>query len=237
MVNDWKRHAVMFSLIGAAAMAPIKLEGQTPVASTTMSSTAGKTIPVNRDYFPSVRLDENPQSSDLIKKRYSEALLALDERPLVTEHPGTAANESYRFLWLRTFNHPVAIRLDMNVDGTSLLTTKVSNGQGGYDPGKLIVNRKRHLTKQETSWFLEGVKEVGFWNLSTYEKPGEQTGPDGEKTVMVHLDGAQWIFEAIKDRQYHVVDRWSPENGPIHILGTMMLIDLAHLKLLYQDVY
>ncbi len=49
--------------------------------------------------------------------------------------------------------------------------------------------------------------------------------------------GAQWLAEAVKDGQYKVVDRWSPEKGPIHTLGIVMLIDLAKLKLLYQEVY
>ena len=30
---------------------------------------------------------------------------------------------------------------------------------------------------------------------------------------MVGVDGAQWIFEGVKDSTYHVVDRWSPDNG------------------------
>jgi hypothetical protein len=197
------------------------------------SQLVSQTGPANRDYFPSVSLDENSESSDLMKKRYSEALRALDEPSLMSE----PSNESYRFLWLRTFNHPVAIRVNINHDGTSLLTTKVSDGKGGYKLGKLIVNRKRRLTKEQTSWFLDRIKELGFWDLPAYEKQTEETGSNGEKTVTVNLDGSHWILEGIKDKKYHVVDRWSPENGPVHTLGIVMLIDLANLRLLYQDVY
>ena len=41
----------------------------------------------------------------------------------------------------------------------------------------------------------------------------------------------------VKDGTYHVVDRWSPDKCEVHSLGIMMLIDLAKLKLLYQEVY
>ena len=201
------------------------------------SQLVGQTGPAHRDYFPSVSLDERSESSDFKKKWYSEALIALGEPSLASEPATSGSNESYRFLWLRSFHHPVAIRVDINHDGTSLLTTKVSDGKGGYKPGKLIVNRKRKLTKEKTSWFLDRIKELGFWDLPTYEKQAEETGPNGEKTVTVNLDGAQWILEGIKDKKYHVVDRWSPENGAVHTLGIVMLIDLANLKLLYQDVY
>jgi hypothetical protein len=51
------------------------------------------------------------------------------------------------------------------------------------------------------------------------------------------LDGAQWILEGVKNGKYQVTDRWSPEVGPIRNLGIMMLIDLAKLKLLYEEVY
>ncbi len=85
----------------------------------------------------------------------------------------------------------------------------------------------RKLSKGETSWFLDRVQELGYWDLPTRE----------EKTDVIGLDGAQWVIEATKDGTYKVVDRWSPEKGPVRTLGLIMLLDLAKLKLLYQDVY
>ena len=120
------------------------------------------------------------------------------------------------------------MRLDTQSDGTALLTTKISSGHGGYEPGKLIENRARKLNREQTRWFLDRVEELKFWSLPT-------TPPKDARTV--GLDGAQWILEGVKDTQYHVVDRWSPDNGAVRTLGLAMLIDLAHLKLLYQEVY
>ncbi len=71
------------------------------------------------------------------------------------------------------------------------------------------------------------MEELAYWKLPTREA----------QTDVIGLDGAQWLVEAVKEGQYKVVDRWWPEEGPIHTLGIVMLIDLAKLKLLYQEVY
>jgi hypothetical protein len=49
--------------------------------------------------------------------------------------------------------------------------------------------------------------------------------------------GLFWVFEASKAGKYKVVGRWAPHNGPVRDLGLAMLIDVAKLKLLYQEVY
>ena len=33
------------------------------------------------------------------------------------------------------------------------------------------------------------------------------------------VDGAQWLVEGIKDGRYHLVDRWSPTDGPVRQSG------------------
>jgi hypothetical protein len=145
--------------------------------------------------------------------------------PSLWEKSKTPTIQTYRFLWLRSFHHPITVRLDVNSDGTGLVTTKVSNGHGGYEPGLLMKNFTERLDRERTTWVLDRVAELKFWTLPPHD-------PD-----VVGVDGAQWIFEGVKDGTYHVVDRWSPDKGEVHSLGIMMLIDLAKLKLLYQEVY
>jgi hypothetical protein len=188
------------------------------------------------DYFPPGTLDDTAQSSHFKEQWYSDQLQALKELSL-WELSKTQKTQTYRFLWLRTFHRPISVRLDIHQDGTALLTTKATDGQGGYKPGRLVLGKTRALTKEQTSWALDRIKEVGYWGLPTYEKPKEGVGPNGEKTVQIGLDGAQWILEGVKNGKYQVTDRWSPESGPIRSLGIMMLIDLAKLKLLYEEVY
>lgn len=178
-------------------------------------------------YFPGGTLDEDARGDKFKREWYSKSLSALHE-PSFWQSSKTQKVQSYRFLWLRSFHHPISVRLDAQPDGTALLTTKITSGQGGYEPGRLIEHRTRKLTKERTDWFLDRIEELKFWTLPT--------GPPKDPSV-VGVDGAQWVLEGIKDGHYHVVDRWSPDKNEVHTLGIIMLIDLAKLKLLYQDVY
>ena len=178
-------------------------------------------------YFPTGILGEDAKEDNFKVEWYSKFLSAMGEPSLWKASHGQTAH-AYRFLWLRSFNHPVSVRLEVQSDGSGLVTTKVGSGQGGYQPGKLITNRTRKLTREETSWVLNGIEEDKFWTLPT--------NPPRDASV-VGLDGAQWIFEGARDGKYHIVDRWSPEKGEVHALGIMMLIDLAKLRLLYEEVY
>lgn len=196
---------------------------------------SGQTPAPKVSYFPADTLDETAASSRSRERSYSEHLQALKE-PSLWDLSKNQKLQSYRFLWLRTFHHPISVRLDVQQDRTSLLTTKITSGHGGYEPGKLVVTKSRKLTKDQTTWFLDRIEELGFWKLASFEKPYE-IGPNGEKVPLIGLDGAQWIVEGVKDGKYHVVDRWSPEKGPVRALGIIMLIDLAKLKLLFTDVY
>jgi hypothetical protein len=117
------------------------------------------------------------------------------------------------------------------------VTTKITSGQGGDESRKLMVNKSHSLTKEQAAWFLDEINEADFWDLATYENSQEAVGPDGKRTVEVHVDGAEWILEGVKDGKYKIADRWSPEKGPVHVLGITMLVDLAKLKLLYEEVY
>jgi hypothetical protein len=182
---------------------------------------------VGQQYFPEAAFEDQKKSNDFIVEWYSQQLKALQE-PSLWETSRTAKGQVFRFLWLRSFHHPVVIRLNVNDDGTGDLVTKVGDGQGGYPPGKLIENRTQRISKQQTQWFLDEVKELKYWGLPTREQ---------ENPNIVQLDGARWIVEAVWNGTYKIVDRWSPEKGPIKTLGLSMAIDLAGMKLLYQDVY
>ena len=178
-------------------------------------------------YFPDHVLGDDARVEKFKVDWYSKGLTALHE-PSLWEESKNHKTPIYRFLWLRSFHHPVSVRLDVQSDSTGLVTTKVTSGQGGYSPGKIIENQIRKLTREQTRWFLDLVDEVKFWDLPT--------NPPKESDV-IGVDGAQWIVEGVRDAQYHIVDRWSPDKGEVHTLGITMLIDLAKLKLLYQEVY
>jgi hypothetical protein len=84
---------------------------------------------------------------------------------------------------------------------------------------------------------LHRIERLNFWTLSPFENPPSEIGPNGERMVTVQFDGAQWIVEGVKGGTYHVVDRWTPKNGPVREIGLMMLEDLAKMELSAKEVY
>jgi hypothetical protein len=105
---------------------------------------------------------------------------------------------AYRFLWLRTFHHPIALRVVIAPDGTADLIAKVSDGAGGYGPPPLIENQTKKLSGTEVADLLEQVNHANFWKLPTEEK---------RSLLSFEMDGARWILEAVQDGNYHVVDK------------------------------
>ena len=162
-------------------------------------------------YFPAGSFNDSPRIDQFTSEWYSKQLSALEE-PSLLASASARKGESYRFLWLRTFHQPIAIRIDVNADGTSQLTEKM--GAGGSDPGHLVLNKAFTLTKEQTDSFLGTVKENNLWKLPTTQRDQG-------------LDGAQWIIELSKDGTYHIVERFSPEDGPIRTTGTMMVHKLG----------
>src|SRR5215471_17992706 len=79
------------------------------------------------NYFPPEALNQNAKLDDFKVQWYSKFLNAMHE-PSLWEMPKTQKTKTYRFLWLRSFHHPVSVRLDVNSDGSGLLTTKISSG-------------------------------------------------------------------------------------------------------------
>ena len=155
---------------------------------------------------------------------YSSQLQGLDE-PSLFALTGNATAHAYRFLWLRTFHHPIAIRLNIDPDGTGMLTTKMSSGAGGYSPGKLVQDSTRRLDATQIKDFLARIEQEGFW---TAPNPiNDQKG----------TDGSQWIIEGVKGGHYHVVDRWSPSKGPARDLGVFLAFDLAKMDIPKNEVY
>ena len=73
------------------------------------------------------------------------------------------------------------------------------------------------------------MRESGFWELPSNEKQAENE---------IVLDAATWVIEGKMGDQYHVVERYAPKcSDNVRNIGLMMLLDMAKLKLLYDEVY
>jgi len=92
-----------------------------------MAGLAADTVYAQTRYFPPFSLDDEPKGDEFLSQGYSVALKALDE-PSLWERSKSQKEESYRFLWLRTFHYPVAIRINIHHDGSSQLTVKATSG-------------------------------------------------------------------------------------------------------------
>jgi hypothetical protein len=132
-----------------------------------------------------------------VNQWYSKMLFTMKE-PVLSSYKGN--KEIYRFTWLRTFHHPVAVRLEKQ-NNIIRLFSKVCNGAGGYEPGQLIFDTTLIVTDNQYKSLTQKIENINFWNLKT-----EQRDDAGN-------DGSEWIIEAVKDNNYHMVTRWTPSEG------------------------
>jgi hypothetical protein len=181
-------------------------------------------------YFPEGVFDDPGGVSSW----YAYELRVLGEPSLfdLAENPSA---ESYRFLWLRSFDAPVTVRLDVNADGTGAVTAKIGDGPAGYSSTTKVVEiDRRVLTRDQVQAFAAQVDKLDFWSLATDEDP-----PKG----MVRVDGSEWIIEAVRGGEYQVVARWSPDGNPspgskaVLEIGRTLAIDLAQLKIARGKIY
>jgi hypothetical protein len=185
-----------------------------------------------QQYFPRGVLGATPQEHDFKASWYAKELRALHEPSLweLSQDPNV---EAYRFLWLRSFHHPIAVRLVLRASGSGWMHVRMTSGQGGYEPGRIIRYGVSWLTKSKTQSLLSALAAARFWNLPTLA--GTNAGPDGVQWI--GTDGAQWIVEGVKNGQYHVVDRWSPDTAdPVREIGLLSL-KLGRFRIRPGDVY
>ena len=164
-------------------------------------------------YFPSGTFSASTE------KWYGGRLCAMREEPLAR----SPADEAYRFLWLRSFHHPVSVRIEAS-SGTSALIAVELDGADGHEAGTAEVRAERSLSEQEWTTLMAAIGPATFWDMPTQNPTGF-----GE-------DGAQWIIEGYRHGRYHVVARWSPRSGPIRSAGEAFL-HAAHLSFPADEMY
>jgi len=200
-------------IVLAALLAAVSCSGEQAREPTALSFEETSS-PISTRYFPAGALFSRPDMDARKRQWYGYQLIALREASLSNPLPPEGC-QTVRFLWLRTFDHPVAIRVSQQRDGSARLVVKMASGAGGYDPGALVLNRSRNLTPEELRAFLAAFEDASFWSLSNDEKVG--------------FDGSHWILEGATHDRYHIVDWRSPSSGAIRDVG-LKLIALAGLQ-------
>jgi len=167
------------------------------------------------NFFPRGELYPESAELDAFEQHwYSQHLRAMGEPSLSCGQRD--GEEVYRFLWLPSFQHPLAVRITHTGDGATLDVTELT-GAGGYDPGIVGRHEERKLTNAEWESLQAALGAIDFWTMPTKPPP--------DPTV-AHFDGAQWILEGHRAGSYHVVDRWSPEKSP-YANACLRFMDLA----------
>lgn len=166
-------------------------------------------------YFPSLTFTDDQQQNERVAQGYSGVLLKLREPSLLEESKRDPNARLYRFLWSRALavQSPIAIRLSINGDGTSVLTIKVVTRRAD---GSMLKFKEttRTLPKRKTECFIAQLSKLSLWDLPTRDPR------------RVGLDGSDWLIESVENGRYKVLNRWSPQRGPVHEMGRM-LGDLA----------
>lgn len=156
-------------------------------------------------YFPDRALDPASTRSDGFDNSwYSRQLEAMSEPVLAP----AAGSRTYRFTWLRTFHHPVAVRITMTSARCSLHATEL-NGEGGYVPGKVYRRKVEDIAPEACARIEAFIRASGFWDLPP-------------KGPVSGADGSEWIVEGVTTR-YRVITRWTPESGPVRAIGEQFL--------------
>ncbi len=177
-----------------------------------------------KSYFPERMIDDNNKNNlDMFADEwYSEVLSIMDEPVLYTLTDKKI--EIYRFTYIPSFDPAISIRVYQSGKNRVIIVKKLDGvvedeiiyHDKRYDEHrldkkelkfatpkhviKLKCKAKRQLLKKEWQNILKHVKKSSFWSLKT------SVWNDG-------WDGEQWIMEGVKNGKYHVVDRWSPDEG------------------------
>ena len=217
MMSRMRSKAQLLVLLISGASAQIALD----------SGNGSRSPDENPRYFPVGVFAEGKSDDDFVAPWYACQLRALRE-PTLWENTSANVELTYRFTWLRTFDHPIAIRIVVHPNGAGTLKAKVADGTGGYKPGSLVVNTTREIGVKEVRHLQDLVRALDFWHMPPEPAPNDK---------VVGVDGAQWIFEASNKGNYHVIDRWSPRNGPVRELGLYVVRKLGKLDVPEKAIY
>ena len=157
-------------------------------------------------YWPPRTFESDAEEDAFRRNWYSAQLCAMGEAPL---SPSVAGQRRIRFLWLRSFDPGVSVRVDHSEGETKLVAVELS-GRGGLIPGEEARRITRDLSADKWSAIEQSLNASAFWNLPT---SASESG--------IGFDGSQWIVEVAEPQRHHVVDRWSGRD--LEPIGRLLL--------------
>jgi hypothetical protein len=172
----------------------------------------------NPRYFPVGLFSKHPQLSESRARWYASELRDLEEPSL--RQGKITTGPVYRLLLIPPFTPSLVVRLTVNSDGSGKLLAKLGTKRS-KDTETTQKQQTLSLSSEQVSKFLSLLREANFWSLPT----------EGyEESLMRGADGREWVVEANKSGNYHVVDRSDGLIEASFSRACEYLLELAPLK-------
>ncbi|KAA3634421.1 MAG: hypothetical protein DWQ02_11415, partial [Bacteroidetes bacterium] len=133
----------------------------------------------------------------------------------------TEEDSIFRFTWLRSFHHPISVRIEKKNEKI-LLYGKIGNGAGGYEPEGLKRSKKRRVIKRDWDKFLTLLNEANFNDL-----------PHQEYVPMT--DGASWTLERKNSEGFKAFRTNDPDDALME--SCLFLLKLSGIRIKQEDIY
>lgn len=177
------------------------------------------------NYFPKELMSGDLNDNYEITYRHcSQHLQSMDEPVLA--HPQNESKEVYRFLWLRSFFQPIAIRVEKNKSAFSIVT-KETEGVGGHYPKKLSRQTDNTLNHEQWKQIALFIEKSHFWQM-----------PQHRENLV--LDGADWVLEGFRNKKYFAVFRCSPTTDGLDKdfrEVCLHLLSLTDIEIPIKEIY
>ena len=155
-------------------------------------------------YFPAQTFPADTLLERDFVEWYARTLSAMREPSLAARTNRDV--EVYRFLWLRSFHPPVAVRLWRHNNEYCITVKQLEDTDrhvdGKFDTSKnLVVNTTRSLTGDEWTTFKHLLARARFWDSPAFDD------------APLANDGAFWMLEGAGHGRHHFINRQSPQSG------------------------
>jgi hypothetical protein len=163
-------------------------------------------------YFPIQTKPGEPGLSAFEAKWYGESLKRMKE-PRLPEAARDSNAVIYRLMILPTWGNPIVVRVEKH-DRTYSLAARRLDGQGGYNPGKLVEKKDAQLSETDSAALEMLIAQLKFFDMPTDDRTRG-------------CDGDEWIIEGVSGGKYHVVDRWCASSEGTRKRGLMAFMGLC----------
>jgi hypothetical protein len=143
------------------------------------------------------RYDKNVIAKSLREIDDPQFFSAFQELPLYAMPD--CVDEAYSLTWIPSFHEPVLVRVWRSGDRAFIVAKKLDT-RGWSRFGKVNEEHSRALTKFEWRDFTDLLNQKSYWELS----------PTANE--MSPYDGAVWLIDGLRSKQFHSVRRRIPNE-------------------------